>query len=276
MRRRRSSTTSSAPPRPTPPRTSSRTSRRWARRSSARKRARRSRSLRLAASSSSRSSRSKRRSRPRGSTTRVIDLHSHILPALDDGARDLAEAIGIARAAEADGVRAIAATPHVREDYPTTPDEMHTGVRALRAALEAEGVRVDVLSGGEVALSEVPGLDLEVLRAFGLAGNPDFLLVETPYYGWPLAFHETVARLKGLGIVAVIAHPERNGDVQADPVRLETLVRAGALVQLTAASVDGRLGRRTRACAERLIDLELAHLVASDAHAPGVRSIGLS
>jgi protein-tyrosine phosphatase len=75
----------------------------------------------------------------------------------------------------------------------------------------------------------------------------------------------------------VLAHPERNAEVQADPARrLQPLVESGTLVQLTAASVDGRLGRRAQATSARLLELELAHLLGSDAHAPTIRAVGLT
>ncbi|MFY9579651.1 MAG: CpsB/CapC family capsule biosynthesis tyrosine phosphatase [Gaiellaceae bacterium] len=205
----------------------------------------------------------------------MIDLHSHILPGLDDGARDLDEALGIARAAVADGIRVIAATPHVRDDYPTTPEQMADGVAELRAAFAREGIQLELLPGGELALDELDR-SLDELRRFGLGGNPEYLLVETPYVDWPLSVGDTVFRLASNGITPVIGHPERNRAVQEDPERLAQLVRAGALVQLTAASLDGRLGSTTRACAERLLDADLVHLVGSDAHGPGVRAVGLS
>jgi protein-tyrosine phosphatase len=206
----------------------------------------------------------------------VIDLHSHILPGLDDGARDLDEAVQIARSALADGTDIIAATPHVREDYPTTADAMANGVRELRRLLEREDVDVIVLPGGEVSLEQFDRLGPDELRRFSLAGNPSYLLVETPYVDWPLFFGEIVFRLTAAGITPVIAHPERNATVQQDTERIAELVRAGALVQVTAASLDGRLGARTRKCAHRLVDAELVHMIASDAHSPGLREVGLS
>ncbi len=118
----------------------------------------------------------------------MIDLHSHILPGLDDGAVDLADALEIARAAAADGITAIAATPHVREDYPTTADAMESGVRYLRAALEREGIGIELLPGGEVSLEQLDRLSHDELRRFGLAGNPSFLLIETPYWDFPPPF----------------------------------------------------------------------------------------
>lgn len=206
----------------------------------------------------------------------MIDLHSHILPGLDDGARDLDESVEIARAAVADGTHVIAATPHVREDFPTTSSAMQNGVAALRAALTRAGIDLVVLPGGEISLEQLDRLSLDDLRRFGLGGNPSYLLLETPYDDWPLSFGEVVFDFTAAGITSVIGHPERNTAVQEDRELLAELVRAGALVQVTAASLDGRLGKRTRACARRLLDAELVHLIGSDAHSPGLREVGLS
>jgi protein-tyrosine phosphatase len=206
----------------------------------------------------------------------VIDLHSHILPRLDDGARTLDDSIAIARAAVEDGVRVIAATPHVRDDYPTSVTEMQRALAQVRAALAQDGIELDVRPGGELAYGELMRLSATELRGFALAGNPRYLLIETPYSVWPLGLADTVARLHAQGITAVIAHPERNRDVQNDFEHVAALVRRGALVQVTAASVDGRLGQSARGCAERLLERRLVHLLASDAHNANVREAGLS
>ncbi len=202
----------------------------------------------------------------------MIDLHSHVLPGVDDGATDLDAAIAICDAALADGIETLAATPHVREDYPTTPGEMEAALAGLRQAV---GDRIRLLPGGELDLAELEA-PAEELARFGLGGNPRVLLVETPYSGWPLDFADRLFRLRLAGFGTVVAHPERNAEVQARPDLLEPLVRGGALVQLTAASVDGRLGRRSRDCAFELLERELAHLVASDAHEAHVRGVGMS
>ncbi len=205
----------------------------------------------------------------------MIDLHSHILPGVDDGPATLEESLEIARRAAADGVRVIAATPHVRDDYPTQPATMERLLGELRAALEHEGIGVDVRPGGEIAIDWLDRLSDEDLVRFGLGGSPHYLLVEFPYAGWPLSLHEWVFRLVTRQITPVIAHPERNADVQANPDELRPLVDAGALVQITAASLDGRIGRSSRAAAETLIEQGLAHVLASDAHTPDIREAGL-
>jgi protein-tyrosine phosphatase len=202
----------------------------------------------------------------------MIDLHSHILPGLDDGARALAESVEIARAAVREGIDTICATPHVREDYPTSAEAMERGVAELRRALTDAAVPLEVLPGGEVDLDRLGGLPPDELRRFGLGGNPAYVLVEFPYYGWPLGLGDAVFGLRSSGITPVLAHPERSAEVQEAPDRMRPFVEQGALVQLTASSIAGSGGRRARSAALALLELELAHLLASDAHAPDVRS----
>jgi protein-tyrosine phosphatase len=202
----------------------------------------------------------------------LIDLHSHVLPGLDDGAADMDEALAICRAAADDGIEVLAATPHVRaHDYPTTAEQMEAAFAELSAA--AAGI-VRLVPGGELDVAELQR-PVEELRRFALAGNPRYLLVETPYLGWPLDLGERLFALRASGITPVLAHPERNAEVQSRPELLEPLVTSGTLVQVTAGSVDGRLGRRAKACAAALVERGFVHLLASDGHAPSVRAIGM-
>ena len=202
----------------------------------------------------------------------MIDLHSHVLPGLDDGAADLEEALAICRAGAADGITILAATPHVRFDYPTTPEMMHSALDDLQ---RAAGRSLRLVPGGELDLEEL-NRPPDVLRQFGLAGNADYLLVETPYVGWPLYIGERLFLLRISGFTPVLAHPERNTEVQSNPELLAPLVNAGALVQITAASLDGRLGTRSRSSSKTLLERGFVHLIASDAHGPAIREIGMS
>ncbi len=176
----------------------------------------------------------------------------------------------------ADGVEIVCGTPHVRDDYPTSAEAMEEALARVRGAVAEEGIAIEIRGGGEIALDRLPQLDARMRARFGLGGNAMLLLLESPYIGWPLDLARTCAQLHLEHIVPVIAHPERNLDVQQRPQVLEGPVRAGAYVQLTAASVDGRLGRPAAACARKLLELELAHCIASDAHGPGVREGGMS
>jgi protein-tyrosine phosphatase len=205
----------------------------------------------------------------------MIDLHSHILRGIDDGARTLDDSLDIARAAVRNGIVAIAGTPHVRDDWPTEATLMEERVAELRAALEADGIPLDVVSGGEISIGRLTLLDPDELRRFALGGSR-YLLVETPYYGWPHVLPQLLYSLQNQGFAPVLAHPERNPDVAERPQVLVPLVESGVLIQVTAASLDGRIGRRAFECARLLIREGLAHLLASDAHHASVREVGMA
>jgi protein-tyrosine phosphatase len=205
----------------------------------------------------------------------VIDLHSHVLPGLDDGARSIDESLQILADAAREGITAIAATPHVRVDYPTTAAQMLAGVEELRERIATEGIPVTLLPGGELDLEELDGRDDHELTQFGLGGNPRYLLLEFPYLGWPLRLPSDVSRLVLEDVTPVLAHPERNADVQRTPSALEPLVRHGALVQLTASSLTGALGPPASKAAFEILRLGLAHLVSSDVHSPAIPRAGL-
>jgi protein-tyrosine phosphatase len=205
----------------------------------------------------------------------VIDLHCHVLPGIDDGVRTIDESIDLIAAAAAEGVRTIAATPHVRSDYPTTVEAMEAAVAEVRRAIDAAGLEVALLHGGELDVLELARRGDEELARFAL-GRGSCALLECPYQGWPLAFDSAIARLRSLGLVPLVAHPERNPTIQEDPRLLAGLVADGACIQITAASLDGRAGRAAARTARRLLDLGLVHVLATDSHAPDVRAGGFA
>jgi protein-tyrosine phosphatase len=205
----------------------------------------------------------------------MIDVHCHILPGLDDGARTIEDAREIARAAAGEGITAIAATPHVRDDYPTRPGTMERGVTELRRDFHRHEIPVEVLTGGEVSIAAVWELTADELARFSLGGSGRYLLLECPYTGWPRTLDLAVSAVLGHGMTPVLGHPERNPQVQDRPDLLLDLVERGAIVQVTAASVDGRLGPAPKLAAERLVSLGIVHVIASDAHGPHIRDAGL-
>jgi protein-tyrosine phosphatase len=205
----------------------------------------------------------------------VIDLHSHILPGLDDGARTIEEARALGWQAVGEGITSIAATPHVRDDYPTTPDEMEWGVEELRADFEREGIPVRILHGAELDLGLLWQVPPEDLSRLTLAQTGRYLMLEVPYRGWPIALGSAVASLVHSGITPLLAHPERNPEVQDRPSRVQELVDAGALVQVTAGSLAGGLDRASQYAAEQLLDLGVVHVLASDSHGPHIARGGI-
>src|SRR4051794_18615202 len=176
----------------------------------------------------------------------MIDLHSHILPGLDDGPRTLAESVDIARAAVADGTVAMAATPHVRDDYPTTAAQIARAVDAVSAELDRLGIPLLLVPGAEIAVPQLTSLADTELAQLGLGGNPQALLVELPYAGWPLGLQQEVERLTAAGTLVVLAHPERSPEVVADTRKLKVLIEAGGGAPGTAPSPPGGVGSPAR------------------------------
>jgi protein-tyrosine phosphatase len=207
----------------------------------------------------------------------MIDLHAHVLPGVDDGPASVAEALELLRDLVAEGVEAVAVTPHVRDDYPTTAEQIAAGLDVLRSAAAGERLDIEILPGAEVALDRVRfSVRDGSLTAFSLAGNPRYLLVECPYYGWPADLSDVLRALLHEGVIPVLAHPERNPEVQRDSGRIASLVDDGVLVQVTASSLASGGGTRARRTALHLLELGLVHLAGSDAHGAGSRRVGLS
>jgi protein-tyrosine phosphatase len=200
----------------------------------------------------------------------LIDLHTHLLPGLDDGPETIDRSLQLASAMAADGVALAACTPHVREDYNTTPELMESTLAQLRAELATAQIPLEIVGGGEIAIDTLLSLDPSTRARFGLGGNASLLLVEFPYFGWPLALPSLIAELVSRGITPVLAHPERNLAVRENPRLLVGAVEAGAYVQLTASSLTGISGASVMRCAQVLLKADLAHVIASDAHGRGV------
>jgi protein-tyrosine phosphatase len=203
--------------------------------------------------------------------SRVIDLHCHILPGIDDGPPDEAGSVALGRALVADGCQIVAATPHLREDFPAVrPDELAARCEAVNAALAGASVPPEVVPGGEVDLLWARDASDEELRlvTFGQRGTD--LLLETPSGPLPDGFERAVKELQERGVRILLAHPERNPTFQRDPERLARLVDEEVLIQITARSLLARSGG-SRELAEALVRDGLAHVVASDAHSAGTR-----
>ncbi len=206
----------------------------------------------------------------------VIDLHSHILPGIDDGSERDRDSVEMARLAAADGISVVACTPHRGYAYDTTPGQVADGIAALQPQIDAAGIALTLVSGLEIAIDRAIQMDEQELRAATLGGNGRWLLIEMPFQGWPLELPDLLTALEVRGFSAVIAHPERSQSVQAMPDRMRDIVGRGAILQLTAASLTGENGPRPLRCAEHLLHVGFAHIIASDMHSPTWRPPGLA
>lgn len=205
--------------------------------------------------------------------TVLIDLHCHILPALDDGAIDLADSVAMARQAEADGIEVVCATPHIRPDHVVPITELMERVASVNSELEREGVAVRVAQGGELAEPVARTIPDDNIREISLDRNGVWVLLEPSpgplVQGTIAAVEELTAR----GFRAIVAHPERHAGADFRE-QLEALVARGALIQVTAALIaEGPAAATMLAMAEE----GLVHLIGSDAHSShGGRPVRLS
>jgi protein-tyrosine phosphatase len=195
----------------------------------------------------------------------VIDIHCHILPALDDGPANADFSVAMARAAADDGTQIIVATPHIRGDFDVLPGDIGPAVDALNRRLEDEGILLRVVAGAEVGWREATDIDAATLAVLCL-GDSDYVLLECPYGKTPADVEAVVRHVQASGFGVVLAHPERCPLFQNDPERLARLVEAGALTSVTAGSLAGAFGERVQTFSFDLLERGLVHDVASDAH----------
>ena len=195
----------------------------------------------------------------------MIDLHAHILPALDDGPATIDAALAMARAATAGGTRAMATTSHIEHMFSLSPQQIVDARAALAARLDTEGIELELLAGGEIAAARLPELGDDELRALALAGGP-YVLLECPLDPVDAPMDELVADLHERDFSVLLAHPERSPAFQRDPDALAALVDRGALAQVTTGALLGDFGGIAQRTAETLLAEDLVHVLASDSH----------
>lgn len=205
----------------------------------------------------------------------MIDIHSHILPGVDDGAKTEKESIAMAKAALEEGIHTIIATPHHRNRaFDNYKDEIVVNVKILNEIFEKEKIPVNILAGQEVRiygelLEDYKQGDIQTLA------DTKYILVEFPFGNVPQYAEQLLYDLQLAGLRPIIAHPERNRELMENHDRMYELIRNGALSQLTAASLLGEFGKEIEQFSYQLLDANLVHLIASDAHNTDTRGFGL-
>jgi protein-tyrosine phosphatase len=200
----------------------------------------------------------------------MIDIHTHIIPDLDDGPPDMKTSVGMGRVAAEEGIEAIISTSHSDEASALGFEAMQARLLAVQGAWVAEGLDIRLEMGVEIYLRPDTPAALKSGALWTLAGSR-YVLVETPYQPWPTYADQTLFNLQLAGYVPILAHPERYIPIQNDPNRMYALVERGVLAQVTAAALLGGHGPASRRCAETLVRHNLAHFLSSDAHGLTVR-----
>lgn len=206
----------------------------------------------------------------------MLDLHSHILPNIDDGARTLSEALEMARIAVADGTTCLACTPHITPGiYENRADNISTAVASLTRALADAEIPLKLVVGADVHVS--PHLT-ERLRSgvVPTLNNSRYFLLEPPHHVVPPRIGHLVDEVLERGFIPIITHPERLTWISSHYDVIERLNDQGCLIQLTAGSIVGSFGKTASMLSERLLKEGRVDIIASDAHNVSSRSPRLS
>ena len=207
----------------------------------------------------------------------MIDLHAHILPGLDDGAKDLDESLAMCLVAAKDDITEIVATPHTGNgNYDNDPDRILAAVEDLNGRLKENGISVRIRPGADIYIHERLVDLVKDRKVLTVNDNMRYVMVEFPRHVIPPNYLEWMFHLTLAGLTPILTHPERNTAVNGNTDIVRKWVEKGGLVQLTAMSISGDFGPEIRKCSEELLRYNLVHVIASDAHSADRRPPKLS
>lgn len=194
----------------------------------------------------------------------MVDLHSHILPGIDDGAANLEESLQMCRTAYQDGIRTIVCTPHVGK-FPNTKEAILAKTNELREKIAPQNLKINLLCGADVEFH--PDIfSLVENKSILTINNSRYLLLDLPYFLIPPNIERHIEHLISKGVVPIISHPERCLQIQQEPGILNNIVKSGALVQITASSITGKMGTKVKEVVFLILKRGLAQIIATDTH----------
>ncbi|RZB29824.1 MAG: protein-tyrosine phosphatase [Desulfobacteraceae bacterium Eth-SRB1] len=197
----------------------------------------------------------------------MIDMHTHILPGLDDGPDDIDESIRMCRMAADDGIHTIVATPHMLKGiYNFSKKDALKKVGELNFTLKAKNIPLTILPGAEIVMDPdiLSLIQKGVLLTINDCGSHIFL--ELTDYFPKEQIENFIKNLTANNMIPIIAHPERNMTIQRNVTILSRFVKAGALSQITAMSITGGFGTCAQKTSKKILESGLAHIIATDAH----------
>jgi len=199
----------------------------------------------------------------------MIDIHCHLLPNIDDGASDMAEAIALAKLAVQNNIKHMILTPHINIGrFDNNTQVISDSVDAFKLELQKQDIPLSVSAGAEVRISADIMMMVEKgnVPFVGKWKGMDAMLLEMPHSNIPVGSDKLVKWLMKKNIIPIIAHPERNRDVQKNISVLKPFIQMGCLFQITASSLLGGFGDVGVTRAKELLEMGVIHFIASDAH----------
>lgn len=194
------------------------------------------------------------------------DMHSHLIPGIDDGARTMEDSIGLIKRLRNYGLQKLIMTPHVMSEfYKNTPEIIMAGLEDLRQEVTKEGIDIQLEAAAEYYLDEIFFERLEKGQKLLTIGK-NMVLVETGFMSKPHILEEILFRMEMAGYQPIFAHPERYLYLHQDTALLDTLSERNILFQLNLLSITGYYSKPVKKFAEKIIDMGLVRLVGTDCH----------
>lgn len=197
----------------------------------------------------------------------MIDIHCHIIPGIDDGPKTIEDSVQMANFAVSEGITTIIATPHhLNGKYENIKKKIIEKINDFNEVLVEEGIPLVILPGQEIRIHGEMVASIEKGDILTINQSNQYVFVELPSNHVPRYTSQLFYDLQLIGLTPILVHPERNSELIETPDILYKLVKNGALTQLTAASILGRFGKKIRKFSIELIEYNLTHFIASDAH----------
>lgn len=201
----------------------------------------------------------------------MIDIHCHILPNVDDGSESLEESIAMAKIAESEGITKIVNTSHCHFDFKYKKgNELKLELEKFNQALKEENINIEVLLGNELYYTSDLIERFNELDFFSM-NNSKYILMEFSPINFPKNIEDVIYEIKIRGYIPIIAHAERYKQVQEDVNIVLDCIKEGALIQVNASSILGKNGEKVEDTSKKLLDNNMVHFVATDAHSSNRR-----
>lgn len=196
----------------------------------------------------------------------TTDMHSHLLPDLDDGSSNFQESLDMIRQFQQMGFKKLITTPHIMGDfYKNSKDNILPKLKELRALLAEENIPIEIEAGAEYYMDEWLENKLERPEELLTFGN-DYLLFETSYINRPSRLFEIIFKMKTLGLKPILAHPERYTYLYSGFDKFQELYDRGVLFQININSLSGYYSKAAKKYAEKLVDNNMVNFAGSDCH----------
>lgn len=196
----------------------------------------------------------------------MIDFHTHIIPNIDDGARDIEETVALIKEAKDAGFEGIVLTSHYIENYyETAVPERDVWVKVIKDNLKSKGIETNIYLANEIYMTENM-MDLLIERKASTINNTSYVLFEMPLNAKPLNLYDVIYSLQENKLIPVLAHPERYSFIQKDPELVYDLIEKGVLMQANYGSILGQYGQKAEIMARKFLENDMIHFLGSDVH----------